>query len=84
MISARCAFRGSATSHPSGTRTGLGGPRCPNCGSTFVVRPSPWDTRQLWRCEHCGAAWTAPDEPEPASRRHLANPLFPWPPEVTA
>ena len=36
--------------------------RCPHCGSGFVLVPSPWDARQLWRCERCGAVWTAPPE----------------------
>ena len=81
MISARYASQGNATSHPSGVPMGLASPKCPNCGSTFVVRPSPWDMRQLWRCEHCGAAWKSPFEPEPVARRHMANPLFPWPPK---
>lgn len=71
---------------PGRMATGLDGPRCPVCKSTFVVRPHPWDARQLWRCERCGAAWTAPTEPEPVARRHLANPLFvfPWPPKEDA
>ena len=73
----------SGTRQPpsSGAQVALDGPRCPNCGSTFVVRPSTWDMRQLWRCERCGAAWTAPTEHERVARRHITNPLFPWPPE---
>jgi ribosomal protein L37AE/L43A len=68
---------------PNAAQVGLDGPRCPACGSTFVVRPSPWDTRQLWRCERCGAVWTAPTVPEPAARRHLSDPFFRWSPEGT-
>ena len=55
--------------------------RCPACGSIRVVRPSAFDPHGYWRCLDCGAAWTAPTVPEPAARRHLANPLFPWPPK---
>lgn len=52
---------------------------CPACGSVRVIGPSAFDPHGPWRCFDCGAAWKRP-EPEPAPRRHMANPLFPWPP----
>jgi DNA-directed RNA polymerase subunit RPC12/RpoP len=61
--------------------TGLDDLKCPACGSVRVASPSAFDPYGLWRCLDCGAAWKSPVEAEPVARRHMANPLFPWPPK---
>jgi len=58
----RAAVVTKASAGKGEKRMTLGSPRCPACGSLFVVPPSPWDHRPLWRCQECGAAWLAPEE----------------------
>jgi uncharacterized Zn finger protein len=63
-----------ATAGKGEKRMTLGSPRCPACGSLFVVPPSLWDRRPLWRCEECGAVWLATtwppaEEGQPARAR---------------